>query len=141
MTWQIWLISHCHFFPSTTRRLNCGIVSVQCSKCVACNLNYTRTKTKTGSNLRHWNQAKFMSSQLKYFLRHTALLCSILIMQQNPSKRIHEELIGDFVFLCAAVLFSYLHLLIACLMQALIHHRFSMSAFLTSKHGVVYCCA
>ena len=102
MTWQIWLISHCHFFPSSTRRLNCRIVSVQCSKCVACNLNYTRTKTKTGSNSRHWNQVKFMSSQLRYFLRHihfyTALLCSILIMQQNPSERIHEELIGDFVF-------------------------------------------
>ena len=105
MTWQIWLISHCHFFPSSTRRLNCRIVSLQCSKCVACNLNYTRTKTKTGSNSRHWNQAKFMSSQFRYFLRLykifnrlTALLCSILIMQQNPSERIHEELIGDFVF-------------------------------------------
>ena len=98
MTWQIWLISHCHFFPSSTRRLNCRIVSVQCSKCVACNLNYTRTKTKTGSNSRHWNQAKFTNSKSIYFLRLTALLCSILIMQQNPSERIHEELIGDFVF-------------------------------------------
>ena len=46
-----------------------------------------------------------MSSQFRYFLRLykifnrlTALLCSILIMQQNPSERIHEELIGDFVF-------------------------------------------
>ena len=102
MTWQIWLISHCHFFPSSTRRLNCRIVSLQCSKCVACNLNYTRTKTKTRSNARYWNQAKFMSLQLRYFLRFykifDSLLCSILIMQQNPSERIHEELIGDFVF-------------------------------------------
>ena len=98
MTWQIWLISHCQFFPSSTRRLNCRIVSVQCSKCVACNLNYTRTKQKTGSNSRHWNQEKFTNSKVRYFHRNTALLCSILIMQQNPSERIHEELIGDFVF-------------------------------------------
>ena len=61
-------------------------------------------------------------------------MCVKFSVWLSKANKIHRRIIKIFVFFSCTLYYNYsliiyLHLLIACLMQALIHHRFSMSEF------------